>query len=258
MYRGHVLGDAEAEYVPPGGGWRMKIAILEDEAPQAELVLSTLQTAGHDCTWFKAGQPLLTKLREAAFDLLVLDWNVPQMTGLEIAVWAQANLRPTPAILMLTARTAAEDIVEALNAGADDFVIKPVEPVVLAARVNALLRRAYPAEQSTTTVVIGAFTFNPLRLTATWPGGEARLTAKEYALALVFFRNLHRPLGRVYLLETVWGRNPDLESRTLDAHVAKVRAKLGLRPENGFRLSPVYSYGYRLEQLLNDKDLAQA
>jgi DNA-binding response OmpR family regulator len=227
----------------------MKVAILEDDASQGELALATLQAAGHDCAWFKAGQPLLTKLREQTFDLLVLDWNVPQMTGLEIAIWAQANLRPTPPLLMLTARTASEDIVEALNAGADDYVIKPVDPVVLVARVNALLRRAYPAEDTTTTVVVGAYTFDPLRLTATWPGGEARLTAKEYALALVFFRNLHRPLGRVYLLETVWGRNPDLESRTLDAHVAKIRGKLDLRPDNGFRLSPVYSYGYRLEQI---------
>ena len=159
---------------------------------------------------------------------------------------------------MLTARTAAEDIVAALDAGADDFVIKPVEPIVLAARVNALLRRAYPVEEHTTTVAIGAYVFDPLRLTATWPGGEARLTAKEYALALVFFRNLHRPLGRVYLLETVWGRNPDLESRTLDAHVAKIRGKLDLRPDNGFRLSPVYSYGYRLEQITDGGDAALA
>lgn len=236
----------------------MKIAILEDEEPQAERVLATLQAAGHECAWFRTGQPLLTKLREEVFDLLVLDWNVPQMTGLEITVWARANLRPTPAILMLTARTASEDIVESLNAGADDFVVKPVDPVVLTARVNALLRRVHPVEEGAKTVVFGAYTFNPLHLTATWPGGEARLTAKEYALALVFFHNLHRPLGRVYLLETVWGRNPDLQSRTLDAHVAKVRAKLGLRPENGFRLSPVYSYGYRLEQISDSEDAARA
>ncbi len=235
----------------------MKIALLEDDAPQAELVLAILQPAGHDCIWFKSGQPLLTRLRQEAFDLLVLDWNVPQMTGLEIAVWAQANLKPTPPILMLTARASSDDIVEALNAGADDFVVKPFEPLVLTARVNALLRRAYPVEQSTTTTVVGDYTFDPLRLTATWSGGEVRLTAKEYALALVFFGNLHRPLGRVYLLETVWGRNPDLESRTLDAHVAKIRAKLGLRPENGFRLSPVYSYGYRLEQMSDDGGRAQ-
>lgn len=230
----------------------MKIALLEDEVPQAELVLAILQPDGHECVWFRSGQPLLTALRQRAFDLLVLDWNVPQMTGLEIAVWAQANLKPTPPILMLTARASSENIVEALNAGADDFVVKPFEPVVLTARVNALLRRAYPVEQSTATTVVGDYTFDPLRLTATWPGGEARLTAKEYALALVFFANLHRPLGRVYLLESVWGRNPDLESRTLDAHVAKIRSKLALRPENGFRLAPVYSYGYRLEQLSGD------
>lgn len=227
----------------------MKVAILEDETPQAELAMATLQAGGHTCVWFKSGQVLLTKLRQETFDLLVLDWNVPQVSGLEIAAWARANLKPTPPILMLTARTASDDVVAALNAGADDYIVKPVEPVVLTARVNALLRRAYVETPTTTTQIHGPYTFDPLNLTATWAGGEARMTAKEYALALVFFQNLHRPLGRAWLLESVWGRNPDLESRTLDAHVAKIRAKLGLRPENGYKLAPVYSYGYRLEQL---------
>ena len=75
------------------------------------------------------------------------------------------------------------------------------------------------------------------------------LTAKEFGLALLLFRNVHRALSRGHILEAIWGRNPDLPTRTLDMHISRIRTKLELRPENGYRLAPVYSYGYRLEQL---------
>ncbi len=78
---------------------------------------------------------------------------------------------------------------------------------------------------------------------------EVATTAKEFHLALLLFRNIHRSLSRAHILEAVWGRNPDLPTRTLDAHISLVRGKLGLRPENGLRLSSVYSFGYRLESL---------
>jgi len=228
----------------------MKVAILEDEAPQAELVTEALRGAGHSCVVFANGRALLTKLRQETFDLLILDWNVPQVSGVEIAAWAREHLKPTPPILMVTARSGADDVVEGLSAGADDFIVKPVEKPVLLARVAALLRRAYPVEQSHGPETLAGFTFDPMNLTA-GREGEARvvLTAKEFALAMAFFRNLHRPLGRAWLLESVWGRSPDLATRTLDAHVSKIRTKLNLKPEVGFKLAPVYSYGYRLERI---------
>lgn len=232
----------------------MKVAILEDEEPQAALVASVVRREGHACVLFNSGTKLLTKLRQETFDLLILDWNVPGLSGVEVAAWARQNLSPSPPILMITARSGAEDVVEGLNAGADDFIIKPVAAEVLVARVAALLRRAYPAERTTGAEIFGPFTFDPLALTAHWDGRDAQLTAKEYGLAVVFFRNLNRPLGRAYLLETVWGRNPDLATRTLDAHVSKIRTKLELRPQAGFKLAPVYSYGYRLESLMNYQD----
>ena len=89
----------------------------------------------------------------------------------------------------------------------------------------------------------------PARQSVVVEGETVTLTAKEFELAATLFRNLHRPLSRAYLLEMVWGRNPDLPTRTLDAHISRIRAKLGLRPERGFRLIPVYSYGYRLEAI---------
>lgn len=232
----------------------MKIAILEDDSAQAAMVAEVLRSAGHICIVFISGRDLVSKVRQETFDLLVLDWNVPHVSGLEVATWARQTLKPVPPILMLTARADAEDVVAALNAGADDFIVKPVDPVILRARVSALLRRAYHVDPVVQNETHGPYTFDPLRLTVSREGVEAQLTAKEFTLALTFFHNLHRPLGRAYLLETVWGRNPDLATRTLDSHVSKIRQKLSLRPETGFKLAPVYSYGYRLERTMEAED----
>ena len=86
-------------------------------------------------------------------------------------------------------------------------------------------------------------------------GKAVVLTAKEFALAQLLFRHLHRPLSRTYILETVWGNEPNLNSRSLDMHISRIRTKLSLRPEKGFRLTPIYSYGYRLERV-SDADTA--
>lgn len=238
---------------------RMKVAVVEDDEAQAELIVRTLATAGHACVTFSTGRALLAKLRQETFDLLMLDWNLPDVAGIEIAAWARTHLSPAPPIVMVTARSAAEDIVEGLNAGADDFLVKPIVASVLLARVHAVLRHAYPAELGSRTETFGALAFDPLNLAVTLANGDAvQLTSKEFTLALVLFRNLHRALSRAYLLETVWGRNPDLATRTLDAHVSRIRNKLRLRPENGFKLAPVYSYGYRLERIIEDQAEARA
>jgi DNA-binding response OmpR family regulator len=227
----------------------MKIVVLEDDADEAELICRHLQSSGHACTHLQSGDELVSALRRDTFDLLILDWNVPGASGLDVTVWARTHLQPTPPILVLTARNTDDDLVTALQAGADDFVVKPVEPRVLLARVEALLRRAYDGPARQGPVEIAGYRFDPLNLAVSWAGTKAVLTDREFALALTFFRNLQRQLSRAYLLETIWGWSPDAQTRTLDAHVSRIRNKLNLRPPNGFRLAPVYSYGYRLERL---------
>lgn len=83
-------------------------------------------------------------------------------------------------------------------------------------------------------------------------GEQIELTDKEFDLSMFLFRNLGRLISRGHMLEAVWGRNPNLATRTVDTHISRVRSKLGLRPENGFRLTPTYNYGYRLERLVDD------
>lgn len=226
----------------------MRIGLLEDDPLQSAAIAALLKDAGHTVQAFASGQALITKLRQETFDLLVLDWEVPNTSGVEVAAWAREHVSPSPPILMLTARSSDKDVVAGLEAGADDFVIKPAEPAVLCARVKALLRRAYPPEAPSQIESFGAVSFDSSRNSIFVGGEEVVVTAKEFALALLLFRNLTRPLSRAYILEAVWGRNPNVATRTLDTHVSTVRKKLNLRPEAGWNLATVYSYGYRLER----------
>jgi DNA-binding response OmpR family regulator len=230
----------------------MRIAALEDDKAQREALAEFINAAGYACRSFSASKPLLAALRHETFDLLILDWNIPDLSGIEVLNWVRGNLSPPPPCLLLTSRQSEEDIVAGLNAGADDYITKPVQSSVLLARVNAVLRRARPTQPDSLAERHGDYIFNPSGETVTIGGETVVLTSKEFCLARLLFRNLHRPLSRAYLLETVWGRNPDLPTRTLDMHISKIRVKLGLRPDRGFRLTSVYSYGYRLERLTLD------
>ena len=227
----------------------MRIAALDDDEAQVTAIARLLTAAGHTCYTFLNARGLISSLRRETFDLLVLDWNLPEMTGLETIAWVHENLTSPPPVLLLTSRTGEADVVQGLNAGADDYIVKPVQQSVLLARVNAVLRRAYPTKTTESVEVFGDYVFNLPAETVTFGGDTVSLTAKEFGLGLLLFRNAHRALSRAHILEAIWGRNPNLATRTLDVHISRIRAKLKLRPENGFRLVPVYSYGYRLERL---------
>lgn len=228
----------------------MRLALLEDDGALRRDIEQIVTDAGHFCHAFPNGRALLTSLRRDSYDLLLLDWNLPDLSGLEILQWARENLTPCPPIMMITSRSDNDDIVTALEAGADDYVIKPVEPSVLSARIGALLRRSYSGEPPPGgREVHGDAVFDHSACTVHIHGEEISLTAKEFGLALILFRNMHRAMSRAHLLEAVWGRNPDLPTRTLDVHISRLRGQLSLRPERGFRLTPVYSYGYRLEAI---------
>ena len=139
------------------------------------------------------------------------------------------------------------DLVEGLNDVSDDYIVKPLQPQVLLARVNAVVRRIHRSPSQPQPEQYGQYRLDPGAQTASWDGRVETLTPKEFQLASLLFSNLSRPLSREYLLRRIWGQRPDLETRTLDAHVSRLRSKLHLRPNNGFRLSTVYGFGYRLE-----------
>ncbi|MGG7605377.1 response regulator transcription factor [Massilia sp. BKSP1R2A-1] len=227
----------------------MKIAVLEQDRSQAELICQVLSAAGHSCQPFDSAKECLGQLRKENADMLIMDWNVPDMEGAEVLRRAKEKLASNAPTVFLVGSNAEDDIIEGVTAGADDYLVKPLRRGELVARVSALLRRAYPSQNSAEQLQFGPFTFEtrPGRLLK--DGSIIDVTQKEFSLALLFFRNIGRPLSRAYIHESVWVRDTDVPSRTMDTHVSRVRNKLSLRPENGFRLVPVYSYGYRLEKL---------
>ena len=227
----------------------MRIAVLDDDRSRTELVCQVLTTAGHVCHPFQSGKEMLNQLRRESYDMLIIDWQVPDLSGAEVLRWAREKLAANLPVLFMTSRSGEDDIVAGLAAGADDYMIKPIRRGELVTRVQALLRRAYPSQNPIEQIQFGHYIFESRTGRLTVDGSPIDVTQKEFDLALLFFRNLGRPLSRAYILEAVWARDVEVPSRTMDTHVSRVRSKLQLRPENGFRLTPVYSYGYRLEQI---------
>ena len=234
----------------------MRLAVLEDDPSFRAQIEAVVTEAGHSCLSFATSRALTTSLRQESYDLLLLDWNMPDFAGLQLLGWARENLHPCPPVMMITSRAEPTDVVMALKAGADDYVVKPFEPSVLTARVGALLRRTYEIviPDSGLEELFGA-TFEHGACAVTIRSHRTVLTSKEFGLALILFRHMHRAMSRAHLLEAVWGRNPDLPTRTLDVHISKLRSRLGLRPEQGYRLSPVHSFGYRLELIEPTSDM---
>lgn len=226
----------------------MRIAALDHETDQLELIRHTLTGVGHECYGFVEGAALLRELRNQSFDLLILSGHLPDLCGLSVLRSIRQHLVIGLPILFVTQRREEADLVEALTAGADDVMVKPIRVGELEARVQALLRRAYPSQHAVE-LVFGRYRFRPHAQALLVDGEAIELKHREYQLALMLFRNLGRVLSRQHLREAVWGAGPEVSSRSLDTHISRLRSKLNLRPANGYLLSAIYAMGYRLEEI---------
>jgi len=226
----------------------LRIAILEDDPDQLALLKRWLSDDGHDVHGYSNGRDAMRQAGRESFDLFILDWQVPDVQGTEVLVWIRSKVSQRVPVLFVTVRDSEEDIVFALERGADDYMIKPARKHELLARVHALLRRAYPQAEERQ-FSCPPFEIDIERGEIRRNGARIELTPKEFDLSVVLFRNVGRLLSRGHLHETVWGRGADLATRTVDTHVSQVRKKLDLRPESGYRVVPVYNYGYRLEKV---------
>lgn len=226
----------------------MRIALLEDEPEQSEYVKSIICERGYSCDAFATGQAFLGAVLHSNYDLLVLDWQIPDMTGLDVLKSVRTHINWPVPVLFLTQRDSETDIVSALDAGADDYLAKPARAAELLARINALSRRRQTI-QDATLLHFGAFTVNIRQRSVELNGEVLALTDKDYELMLFLFQNQGRLLTREALLERVWGFTQNINTRTVDTHMSRLRRRLGLNPDNGFRIKTIYQRGYRLEAI---------
>jgi two-component system, OmpR family, response regulator RegX3 len=226
----------------------MKIAFLEDNLPFALHITATLESAGHEVQNFVSGRDCLKAVTSNQFDMCILDWQVPDMSGPEVlsSLKLKGMLPPT---IFLTGKDSEDDIIQIIESGADDYIVKPPNANVLIARVNALFRRYAPDINQAKVVNYGPLTVDFAKNKFFINDIPVKLTEKETDLAIYFFSHLGILLSRSHLTKVVWGTTPDIDTRTIDVHVSHLRNKLNLLPQHGWRIISVYHHGYRLENL---------
>ena len=241
----------------------MRIGLLEDDTSQIELISLWANEAGDQLQSYTTGKSFREAMNTENFDLLVLDWHLPDTTGIEELDWLRGEKASTTPVIFITSRDSEESVVEALDHGADDYMVKPVKKEVTLARIKALRRRsgaghragdAMAANAAVMDANTGITVFDPYEVnteahTIAVNGEVVRLTNKEFELAAYLFQNAGCLVARDHLLEHIWGTRPDLNTRTVDTHISRIRSKLGINPAAGWQLSSIYQRGYRLSRV---------
>ena len=223
----------------------LRVGMLEDDVDQANRVEGWISDRGHQCEVFHEPESFQRAFRKTSYDVITLDWNLPDATGIEILRWLRQSIVSDVPVIFITSRQGEEDIVSALESGADDYLVKPVRELELLARIRALARRAQP---ETELLDYEPYTFDTSNRQISINGDAVKLTEKEYDLALFMFRNRGRVLSRQHLLTSVWGTSADLNTRTVDTHASRLRKKLKLSASEKWKLTSIYQHGYRLEE----------
>jgi DNA-binding response OmpR family regulator len=225
----------------------MLVTLLDYDKEQRSSLEAILSGAGYQWTTLVNSKSLIDSLSTAEPDLLIAHFRSDQeaLTTLTTA----KNLWPKLPALLIAGRTPENPLAQFLAESPADFLIKPIRASEFRLRINNLAIRHRPEAVKDDSLKLGNFIFNK-RLTQVMLNGQSiSLTQKEFELALFFFENLDRPLSRAFIHEAIWSQDAEFSSRTLDTHVSRVRNKLGLKPAAGYRLAPVYSFGYKLELL---------
>ena len=212
------------------------ILIVDDEAAIADLIQLTLAQAGHKSETAMSGSEAADKLEKEQYDLVLLDVMLPEISGFELMEYLAPTGTP---VIFLTAKGALADRVRGLRLGADDYIVKPFEPMELIARVEAVLRRSGRLG----TVRVFGLEVDPAGRIVKRDGQPVALTPREFDLFLLLVRNRGLALYRDVIYERVWGDIADDDTRTLDLHIQRLRKKLGLQKE----IRTVYKIGYMLE-----------
>jgi len=228
-----------------------RLLIVEDDEALIELLSYNFASFGYDVRVARTGDEAMILLDEEKIDLVLLDWMLPDgVSGIEVCrrIRAKPEIKGLP-VIMLTARGEETDRVRGLTTGADDYVVKPFSVAELAARVEALLRRSAP-ERIANEIQVGGVRLDRNAHRVTRNGREVRLGPTEYRLLEVFLESAGRVLSRPQLLDAVWGRDGEIDERTVDVHVGRLRKAL-IRGNEVDPIRTVRGAGYVLEKELS-------
>lgn len=230
-----------------------RLLVVEDDETIGRLLQSSLETHGHAVVWQATGLGALAVAAEQEFDLVLLDQGLPDLDGVEVCRRLRAD-HPAVVLVILTARTDEMDVVVGLEAGADDYLTKPLRLGELRARIRAHLRRADPAEPAPEGITLGDLHLDVAGRRVSVAGTEVALRAKEFDLLARLAADVGRAVSRESLMADVWDAHWYGSTKTLDMHIAAVRRRLA---EAGAatgsatvlpRISTLRGHGYRLDR----------
>lgn len=225
---------------------KQSILVVEDEIAIATLLKYNLEQEGYEVALAHDGEDALIQVREQKPDLILLDWMLPLIPGIEICrqLRREPDYRTTP-IIMLTAKGEEGDKLRGLNSGADDYITKPFSPAEVIARIKAVIRRANPQASAETLefrdIVLDTTTFRVKRA-----GKDIHLGPTEFRLLRHFLENPQRVFSREQLLNSVWGQNVYVEARTVDVHIRRLRKAINIEGSEDL-IRTVRSAGYALD-----------
>ncbi|MCF2971724.1 response regulator transcription factor [Synechococcus sp. Nb3U1] len=220
----------------------MRILLLEDDPEQLEPLQAALQESGHVVDPVREGETAAWLLEEKSYDLLILDWMVPLQSGVQLCRQYRQKKGAAP-VLMLTAKDTTQDVVQGLDAGADDYLVKPVDVVELLARVRALGRRS--PEWREDTLALGSLQLHLTSLRVERHGQEVQLSGKEFQLMEYLMRHPEQVMSRGQIEQSVWEWGSEPESNAVTALVRRLRLRLK-EVEAQEWIESVYGQGYRL------------
>ncbi len=216
-----------------------KILIVEDEIAISDLIKVELETKGYKCEVAKDGEIASDFIENKNYDLILVDIMIPKVDGYELLAYIK-QISQTPTIF-ITAKNLIEDKIKGLNLGADDYITKPFEIGELIARIEAVLRRYNKGNEIQK---IGDITINVLARNVKKNGKAINLTPKEFDLLELLVQNKNFALYRETIFEKVWGEDLEIETRTVDLHIQRLRKKLGWKD----KIKTIYKIGYMLEE----------
>lgn len=219
-----------------------RILIIDDDASLAEMLQLVLRQEGFETTWCASGDAALEVFRSTQFDLVLLDLMLPGLDG--VAVCRRIRADSGVPIVMLTAKSDTGDVVDGLEAGADDYIPKPFKPRELVARIWTRLRRP-PAESETDMIRVGDVTIDVSAHEVKRGSDPIALTPLEFDLLLALARRPHQVFTREKLLEQVWGYRHAADTRLVNVHIQRLRSKIEQDPERPELVLTVRGIGYK-------------